>query len=51
MIVLLMILRYGIANGVGGLVAYLAVFVGLGFFLFLMTFVLLFTHDDGSIDH
>ena len=48
-IVFVMVLLDGIANGVG-LVDHLVVFVHFGFFLFLVTFVLFFTHDGGSVD-
>lgn len=49
-IVLVMILLYGAADGVvGGFVNDFAVFVRFGFFLFLVAFVLFFTHDTGSV--
>ncbi len=48
MIVLVVVLHDGIANGVG-LVGNLVIFVHLGFFLFFMTFVLFFAHDSGSV--
>lgn len=48
MVVLVMVLLYGIANGIG-LVGNLVIFVHLGFFLFFMAFVLFFAHDSGSV--
>lgn len=52
-IVLVMIPLNGTANGVSWLLEVgrlVADFGCLGFFLFLVTFVLFFTHDDGSVN-